>query len=197
MKTKIQELYENPKSKGFVNHLIRSYLPVHKIDKVWEWEKNKKPVCNVCGHKLVSVGELMGAIHKPEFMENFMENMKKQVNGETIKPEDNPYVKAIGKDKVLGFTGVKTDTCMCRQCCDDLLNMVTTNMLCGDNNITYQVNQMQRDEAFKPMFESPAIDDEAKEKLKEIKKRVDKDKKITTFGDLQVLQDLKKKMEQE
>ena len=31
MKTKIQELYENEKSKGFVNHLIRAYLPVNKM----------------------------------------------------------------------------------------------------------------------------------------------------------------------
>jgi ribosomal protein L34E len=196
MKTKVEKLYENPKSKGFVNHLIRSYLPVGKIKKIWEWEKNKKPVCNVCGQKLVSVGELMAAIQKPEFMENFMDNMKKQVNGEAIKREDNPYLKAVGTDKLQGYTGVKTDTCMCPRCCGDLLDMVTNGMLHGDNNINYQVNQMQRDAAFKPMFDSPAIDDEAKEKLKEIKKRVDKDKKITTFGDLQALQDLKKKMEE-
>ena len=56
---------------------------------------------------------------------------------------------------------------------------------------------MQRDQVFQQFDESPAIDDEAKEKVKEIKKRVDKDRKITTLGDLEVLQELKKKMEGE
>lgn len=197
MKTKIQELYENPKAKGFVNHLIRAYLPTAKIEKVWEWEKKHKRTCNVCGHKLVSVGELLDATRKPEFMESFMENMKAHINGKEIKREDNPYLKAVGTDKVQGFTGQKTDTCMCHQCCQDLLNLVTNGMLCGDKNMNYQVNQMQRDAAFKPFLDSPAIDDEAKEKVKEIKKKVDKDRKITTFGDLETLQELKKRMEEE
>lgn len=195
MKTKVQELYENEKSKGFVNHLIRAYLPIHKISKVWDWEKGQKHKCSVCGQKLISIGELMEATRKPEFMETFMDNMKKMVNEEEIKREDNPYIKVVGKDKVQGFTGQKTDTCMCMRCSQDLLNLVTNGMLCGDKNLNYQVKQMQRDSVFQQFDDSPAIDDEAKAKVKEIKKRVDKDKKITTLGDLQVLQDLKKKME--
>jgi len=85
---------------------------------------------------------------------------------------------------------------MCLQCCQDLLDLVTNGMLCGDKNLNYQVNQMQRDSIFSRFNESPAIDDEAKTKVKEIKKRVDKDRKITTLGDLEVLQELKKKMEE-
>ena len=65
----------------------------------------------------------------------------------------------------------------------------------GDKNINYQVNQMKRDSVFQQFDDSPAIDDEAKKKVKEIKKRVDKDRGITTFGDLEALQELKKKME--
>lgn len=195
MKTKVQELYDNPKSKGFVNHLIKAYLPVNKIEKLWEWKDGQKHTCNVCGQKLVSIGELFDAIRKPEFMENFMENLKAQVNGKELKREDNPYLKVVGTDKVQGFTGQKTDTCMCHQCCQDLLNLVTNGMLCGDKNLNYQVKQMQRDQVFSHFDESPAIDDEAKEKVKEIKKRVDKDRVITTLGDLEVLQELKKKME--
>jgi len=194
-KTKIQELYDNPKSKGFVNHLIRSYLPTNKIEKIWDWEKDQKPVCNVCGQKLVSIGELFAASQTEQFKKDFIEGIKKDLSGEERTREDNPYIKAIGKDKVAGFTGQKTDTCMCHQCCQDLLNLVTNGMLCGDKNLNYQVKQMQRDQVFNTFIESPAIDDEAKEKVKEIKKKVNKDRKITTLGDLQVLQDLKKKME--
>lgn len=195
MKTKIEKLYEDPKAKGFVNHLIRAYLPIYKIEKVWDWKKGQKHSCNVCNQKLASVGELFEAVHKPEFMEAFSEKMKKMVNNEKLTREDNPYIKAIGKDKVMGFTGKKTDTCMCHRCCEDLLNMVQTNLLMGDKNINYQVNQMKRDQAFSEFEESPKLNNEEKEKVKDIKKRVDKDRKVTTFGDLQALQDLKKKME--
>jgi len=195
MKTKVQELYENPKAKGFVNHLIRAYLPIHKISKVWDWEKGQSHKCNVCGQKLISIAELMEATRKPEFMETFMDNMKKMVNEEEIKREDNPYIKVVGKDKVQGFTGQKTDTCMCMRCCQDLLDLTQTGILMGDKNINYQVNQMKRDMVFNTFQESSKLDDEDKKKANEIKKRVDKDRKVTTFGDLQALQDLKKKME--
>ena len=196
MKTKIEQLYDDPKAKGFVNHLIKAYLPTAKIQKVWDWKEGQKHTCNVCGQKLVSIGELFNATRSEGFMENFMENLKKEINGKPVKREDNPYLKVVGTDKVQGFTGEKTDTCMCHQCCQDLLNLVTNGMLCGDKNLNYQVNQMQRDRVFNHFAESPHLDKEDKEKVQEIKKRVDKTKVITTFGDLQALQDLKKKMEQ-
>lgn len=196
-KSKIEELYENEKAKGFVNHLIRAYLPTAKIMKIWEFKSGQKHVCNVCGQKLVSITETLEKLqtNKDEFMKSFMDSIKKDLDGETQTREDNPYVKIIGKDKVLGMTGEKTDTCMCMRCCQDLLHLVQNGMLMGDKNLNYQVKQMQRDVVFKKFDESPAIDDEAKKQVKEIKKRVDKDRKITTLGDLQVLQDLKKKME--
>jgi hypothetical protein len=195
MKTKIQELYENEKAKGFVNHLIRAYLPVHKIEKVWDWKPAQKHKCNVCEQKLVSVGELFSVTQSETFKKDFVDNLKKMMSGEVKKPEDNPYVKAIGKDKVMGFTGQKTDTCMCNQCCQDLLDMTMTGVLMGDKNINYQMKQMQRDEVFDTFEESPNLDKQDKQKAKEIKKKVDKDRVVTTFGDLEALQELKKKME--
>jgi len=195
METKIQKLYSDPKAKGFVNHLIRAYLPIHKIEKLWEWKDGQKHACNVCGQKLVTIGELFAVTQTEQFKTDFVEGLKKQISGEASVKDDNPYIKALGKDKQLGYTGQKTDTCMCHQCCQDLLDLTVNGMLCGDKNLNYQVNQMQRDQVFSHFDESPAIDDEAKAQVKEIKKRVDKDRKITTLGDLEVLQELKKKME--
>jgi len=196
MKTKIEQLYDDPKAKGFVNHLIKAYLPTAKIQKVWDWKEGQKHTCNVCGQKLVTIGELFAVTQTEQFKTDFIDGLKKQIKGEASVKDDNPYIKALGKDKQLGYTGQKTDTCMCHQCCQDLLNLVTNGMLCGDKNLNYQVKQMQRDQVFNHFAESPHLDKEDKEKVQEIKKRVDKTKVITTFGDLQALQDLKKKMEQ-
>ena len=195
--TKIEELYNDENSKGFVNHLIRAYLPTAKITKVWDFKSGQKHACNVCGQKLVSLAGLMQTMHekKDEFMENFMVTIKKDLKGEKHKREDNPYVKAIGKDKVMGMTGEKTDTCLCFQCCQDLLNLVTNGMLCGDKNLIYHVKQLERDTVFSHFDKSPHLNEDEKKSVKEIKKRVDKTRVVTTFGDLGVLQDLKKKME--
>jgi len=134
--------------------------------------------------------------NKADLMKSFTLQLRKEVNGEEVKREDNIYVKALGKDKVLGMTAEKTDTCLCHQCCVDLLELTQNGLLMGDKNLTYQINQMQRDQVFDRFDESSAIDGEAKAKLKEIKKKVNKDRQITTLGDLQVLQDLKQKMEE-
>jgi hypothetical protein len=195
METKIQKLYENEKSKGFVNHLIRAYLPTSKMEKIWDWKPKQSHTCNVCSQKLVSIGELFAASKTDEFRTAFSENMKKMVHGEGHKREDNPYIKVIGKDKVQGFTGQKTDTCMCMKCCQDLLDLTQTGILMGDKNMNYQVKQMQRDSVFNTFQESSNLDEQDKQRAKEIKKKVDKSRVVTTFGDLEALQELKKKME--
>ena len=59
-KTAIQKLYEDPKSKNFVNHLIGAYLPINKPTKVWEFEDKKPHKCNVCGHDLIDLGTVLG-----------------------------------------------------------------------------------------------------------------------------------------
>jgi len=195
-KNKIRELYENPKSKGFVNHLIRAYLPVYKIQKLWEFKKDQKHKCNICGQKLFDIEEGFKALHenRDQISKDFIESLKKQAEGKPEKREDNPFVKAIGVDKVQAFTGEKTDTALCLSCTNKLVEFTTNGLLCGDKNINYQINQMKRDKIFNHFIESPAIDDEAKKEVKEMKKRVDK-KKTATFGDLEVLQKLKEKME--
>ena len=199
MKTKIQELYENPKSKGFVNHLIRAYLPMYKVLKLWEFKKEQKHVCNVCGQKLFDIEEAFKAIseNKESITKDLTESLSKMAKGETQKRKDNPYVKAIGVDKVQAFTGEKTDTCLCMQCVQDLLDLTQTGFAMGDKNISYHINQMQRDKVFEQFTKNPALNEEEKDKVKEIKKRVDKKRKVTTFGDLEILQKIKEKMEKE
>jgi hypothetical protein len=194
--SKINELYKNQKSKGFVNHLIKSYLPPGKVNKVWNFEKNQSHTCNVCGQKLVSIEEIMKAVreNEDEIMSGFMKNIQNDLKGIPRKIEDNPYIKVIGKDKLQGFTGEKTDTTLCMNCIHELLEMVQNGFLLNDINIVYQVKQTQRDYIFNSFTESKDISVEEKKKVTEIKKRVDK-KRVATFGDLEVLQQLKKKME--
>lgn len=194
-KSKIQELYDNEKSRGFVNHLIRSYLPVYKVEKVWEFKKGQKHRCNVCGQSLLSIEEAMKNMRENQdaYMADFMQNLKDEINQKEVKREDRAIVKHISKGSVLGFTGEKTDTCLCHTCVTQLLELTQNGIFSGDKNISYQMNQMRRDEVFK-QFESDTIDEGRKEEVKQLKKKVNK-QKGATFGDLEALQKLKEEMD--
>jgi len=197
-KTNIEKLYEDPKAKGFVNHLIQAYLPVNKPQKFWEFKKGQKHNCNVCGQKLFSISEyLVGVNQKHEEIRNdFSEFMRRTlVEGEEIKREDHPIIKHVIGDKVIGWTGEKTDTTLCLKCIKDLLDLAQNGILRGDKNIIWLTNKMQRSQYFSTIQKSEKVSIQEKEQVKEIENRVDKKK--VTFADLGVLQDIRKKLVEE
>lgn len=195
-KTPIQKLYEDPKSRNFVNHLIRSYLPVFKPQKVWAFEDNKPHKCNVCNHELIDLGTVIGRMQSSdEFTKAMIEDMRKGLSGEEIKYEDRAIIKHITHGAIMAWKGEKTTTYLCQDCIKNLLDLVTTGILMGDKNLTWIVNQTRRDQVFNTFKESPVIDEEEKKKVEVIKKKADQKK--MTLGDLGVLQALKEKMEKE
>lgn len=194
-KTAIQKLYDDPKARNFVNHLIRSYLPVFKPQKVWEFEDKKPHNCNVCNHALIDLGTVMGKMMTDEFAKDSIEEIRRSINGEEIKKEDRAIYKHISKGAIIAWQGEKTTTYLCMDCIKDLLDLVTTGLLMGDKNITWIVKQSQRDQVFSAFKSSPVLSEEEKTKVEVIKKQVDKKK--MTLGDLGVLQALKEKMEKE
>jgi len=202
--SKIQQLYSEPKAKGFVNHLIQSYMPVSRITKVWDFTKDQSKKCNVCHQPLMSAGEVLSGLHenREAFMQGMMNKMKLETIAYLNKTEvaesdikNNPIKTHITEGRILAFTGEKTDTCLCLQCSKDLLDMVQSGILTGDNNIVYQVNKLRRAQIFNRFNESDSLNNNEKEQVKQIAKKVEK-KHTTTLGDLGILQQLKDKMEQ-
>ena len=200
-KTNIQKLYDDEKSRKFVNHLIQSYLPINKVEKVWQFE-DKKPVhkCACCKHELIDLNTVMTRMHtSKEFMEDSLKDLKSRVIDQTpVKREDTAIVKHITHGAIMAFTGEKTDTFLCQSCVQNLLEMVQTGIIMGDKNINYIMHKMQRGAMFNHFKESPVLNEEEKERVKEIEEKVEVNKKHkATFGDIEVLQQLKAKMEAE
>lgn len=195
----VQKLYADPKAKGFVNHLISAYLPIHKATKVWTFKSGQKHKCNVCSKSLMDIQEAFNNLVKNDesLRKEFYPFMLKQINGEEVRLEEHPFYKYVTKGKVQAFTGEKTNTVLCLSCIQDLLDMVQTGLLTNDKNIAWKVNKMKRSEVFDKFKDSKNLNPDEKEQVKDIEKRVEKSQKkvVTTFGDLQVLQDLKAKME--
>lgn len=195
-KTAIQKLYEDPKSKNFVNHLIRAYLPINKPTKVWEFEDKKPHKCNVCGHDLIDLGTVLGRMQSSDYMHDSIDQMRREVcDGEIIPREEKAVIKHLTHGAIMAWQGEKTTTYLCATCIGELLQLVQNGLLMGDKNITWITNQMRRDQVFTHFKESPSLEPEEKKEVETIQKRADKRK--ATFGDLEVLQNLKAKMEAE
>lgn len=199
-KTKIEELYANEKSRGFVNHLIHAYLPVYKATKIWQFE-DKKPVhkCSICGQQLLDIETVFQRVQQSrEFAGEFVDEIRKDIAGKPTKFEDRFMVKHVTKGAVMGWTGEKTTTHLCQQCIQELFDMVTTGLLTGDKNINYQINKMRRNTFFETLTSSPSLNPSEIKVVENIQQKVEKTPQHkATFGDLEVLQQLKKKMEED
>jgi len=201
----IQKLYADPKAKGFVNHLIGAYLPIHKPTKVWTFKHGQKHKCNICGTKVFDIETAFNNMKRNDekIQAEFGETLAKQLKGEEVKIEEHPMYKYVTQGALPAWTGEKSDTVLCIHCITDLLDLVQTGMLTGDKNLTWLVNKMRREETKStsgvsdPMF-SNRTDPAEKELIKEVDKGVTKsqEKVVTTFGDLPALQALKAKLEQ-
>jgi len=199
-KTKIEQLYADDKSKGFVNHLIHAYLPIHKVTKVF-WFDDKKPYhkCSVCGQELIDVETVFQRVQKSkEFAGEFVDQLRKDIEGKPTKYEDRFMVKHVTQGAVMAWTGEKTTSHLCQKCVQELLDMVQTGILMGDKNINYQINKMKRNNLFDSFTSSPSLNPSEIKVVETIQKKVETNKKhVATLGDLDVLKELKAKMEAE
>jgi hypothetical protein len=127
---KIENMYDDEKSKKFIIHLIYSYCPVEKVEKVWHPVKGMK--CCITGQSLMSVDETLGLMHDDAYMQEYMENLKRSIAGE---PMVNTALLNYTKGRILGFTGKDTKTFMCEQSVQQFYNFISTRMIKGDRTI--------------------------------------------------------------
>ena len=196
----IQKLYADPKAKGFVNHLIGAYLPVHKPTKVWTFKHGQKHKCNICATKVFDIETAFNNMKRNDekIQAEFGETLRKQLKGEEVKIEEHPMYKYVTQGALPAWTGEKSDTVLCMHCITDLLDLVTLGMMEGDKNILWMVNKLKKqDPNWLNSGFSNRTDPVEKELVEEIDKGVQKsqEKVVTTFGDIPALQALKEKME--
>lgn len=194
--TEIEKLYNNPKSKNFVNHLILAYLPVYKVKKLFSFNDNNHK-CSICKQSLFSIDEYFNGVSekKDDIFNEMSDYLIKSVNGEKVKREDHPMIKHVIGNRVIAFTGNKTNTHLCLNCVKDLLEFTQNKLLVNDKNITWIINKMKREELFSNFYDSPNLSSNEKKEVTKIHKKIENSpKKKATFADLGVLQKLKEKM---
>jgi len=201
---KIEEMFKDQKSSGFVTHLLHSYLPVNKVKTVTEKPKGKRPMtCAITGQKLISFDEIreimMSSISNWDtFKKSLLLDMDKEGNITQKHPEVSEEIKddqkSKLKDRVLAYTGEDTTTMLSKDSVECLLIWFQGKILSGDGKINWIAKKIQLNKALKPLKGSK--DNETKKQIKKAHKIVNKPSK-TTLGDLTALQQLKEKLEKQ
>lgn len=175
----LDAMLENPKSRNFLNHLVRAYLPVSQVDKVWD--KPKGPFkCVLTKVDLISVQEIMDTIQSEEYKHKFIENIKMIFAEDGSVTSASPIVQLIG-NKMLGCTGTATTTFMSYPAFQEFYNWVVTKIFKNDKHICWLLKTINKEQF---MTRAETIqDDMVQRKVKAIKQETVKPASFT-LGEL-------------
>lgn len=173
-------LLEN-KSKNFLNHLIYSYIPVYKVERIWERPTGNFK-CALTGDELIAIDEIMKGINSEEFKDEFMIKLKKDLIGD--KDSTNPILKLVG-DKKVGVTGKNTTTFMSQPSFNVFHKWVIDKTLTGNKHINWLIKSLIKDDEKpkKPIIKNDNFKNkkasfnigESNEVLLKIKEKLDRD----------------------
>lgn len=179
----LDAMLENPKTKNFLNHLVRAYFPITNVDKVWDRPKGQFK-CVITGDDLFSVQDILEGMKTEEFKKDFMENIKSMFN--EGPQSEHLTVKLIGERK-MGVTGVNTTTFMSVIAIQEFYDWVQTKLFKNDKHINWLLRSIKKSS----MIES--IDDvQVQKEVQEIKKKTNK-MATYTLGEMEVFKKLKEK----
>ena len=189
---KLDEMLAKPKSRNFLNHLVRSYVPSSKTDKVWQTPEGEFK-CALTGVQLFSCNDLFIEMHSEEYQKLFVEGLKTLLD-ENKSNYENPLIALMG-DKKLGVHGTNSDTFMAVDVYQAFMEWVITKSFKGDKHISWLLGSIRRERFLEraELSEDKAVADKAKKISKEITK--DNTAKYSLGDANDALMKLKQKME--
>lgn len=138
--TSLDKMLENPKSKTFLNHLVRAYMPATNVSKVLQKPKGDFK-CVITRESLQSVAELRASIADEKVQAFFIEDLGKALASKTDSVSN--LEKLIGNQK-LAVTGKETTTFMTYQASQVFVDWVITKSLNGDKHINWLLGSIRR-----------------------------------------------------
>ena len=104
----LNAMLQNPKAKPFLNHLVKSYVPLKKVLKVMD-TPTEKFKCVISTEPLCSVSDIMNTLETEENKDSFFKNLKNVLSD---KDTDRNVISNLLGGKKLGVTGTDTTTYM-------------------------------------------------------------------------------------
>jgi hypothetical protein len=138
---KLDEMLNDNKKRNFLNHLVRSYVPVSKVEKVFDTPKGPFK-CVLTDVKLFSIQGIFEGTQSEEFKKDLLDSLKLALDNEA--PSITPMKKLVG-DRVLGVTGEKTTTFMSIEGYREFFDWVITKSLSGNKHINWLLGDIRRE----------------------------------------------------
>ncbi len=165
---KLDDLLNSPKTKNYLNHLVQQYIPIKKCSTVYE-EPSKNFICTLTNKQLLSGKQSSNS------------------NAKLVEP-----ISALPDDEQLALTGNNTTTYMSYKAYKMFYDWVVNKLTSGNKHISWLLGDINRTEFvnnYKGIETKPFNTNKDKNYSKPKTERAN-----FTLGDLDVLQELKKKM---
>lgn len=194
---KIENLYAGEKSKGFIVHLLRNFFPVNKTTIVFlRPQKDNKEVemkCCITGQKLYSKDHALEIVLKDgdEIVKSRIDFLVASMNEKELPKFTEAEIKLKEIMLSLALTSETSDKFISREAFEQLYNFWASEMLKGNKHLNWVAKNQMISESVKNLEDKKIITPKEKHV---IVKMVNK-KSSLSLGDLDVLKDLKMKME--
>jgi len=136
----LDKMLADHKSKKFLNHLVRAYMPVTNVEKVWDTPTGDFK-CVLTREPLFSLQDILKGIQTEEYKVVLMNNLKTMFD-ENAKTS-NSIIEIIG-DKKMGLSGKDTTTFMTVEAFQSFYDWVITKVLKNDKHINWLVKDINR-----------------------------------------------------
>jgi len=194
---KIEEIYVSKNKegkatgKGFISHLVKAYMPIDKIQKIWD-SPNKNLKCAITGYGVCTIEDAFQALHSDGMDKKMIDHLKAWGKGEAGIAE-SPFMAEL-KGKVIGYTGQNTDTVMTLDAVQAFIAWIQNKILHGDTHINWLISDMRKTATINAIrTKLPAAEDQIK--IDRLEKLAKKPKRATmSLGDMTALQELQAKL---
>jgi len=191
---KIEEIYTRKNKEGketgrsFINHLLKAYLPISKVQKVWD--SKTKMRCCFTNMPLCSIEDVWQITNKEDMGKKLVEHMASAFKGEN-KPHP---LKAELKGRVLAYTGEKTETFMCLEAVQAFIDWFQHKVLTGDKNVAFIVRGIRTKETISTIRKK--LPEESDQKTIDMLEKKTKHPERATYslGEMSALQALQAKL---
>lgn len=136
---RLDEMLANPKSRNFLNHLVKAYFPIGKANRVIETPENNFK-CVLTNEKLVSMNDALTIIVSDEFKTSFVDSLKVMFDE---SHEKKTVFKNFLGDKKLGLVGHETTTYMSYDAYLCFYDWLATKTLTGDKHINWLMSSIR------------------------------------------------------
>lgn len=191
---KIEEIYTRKNKEGketgksFVNHLLKSYLPISKVQKVWDTKPKMR--CCITNMPLCSIEDVWDITHQDEMGKKLVEHMAAAFRG-----ENTPHpLKEQLKGRVIAYTGENTETFMCLEAVQAFIAWFQNKVLHGDKNVAWVIKGIRTKETISAIRKK--LPDEADQKVIDVieKKAQHPGRATYSLGEMSALQALQEKL---